>query len=653
MRMRAFGLSTVAICGVALAQADGTRSIEWRHYGGSQGFDRYSPLDLINRQNVQGLKVLWTRPALDSSLTQQFPDLDAGAYFRSTPIMVKGVLFASDGVGLIEAFDARNGKTLWVQQPFASTLAEATGASTRGVAYWEGKSPIGSCQARIFGIHGNFLYALDARSGKYCTDFGTGGRVSLQYPGGDSRYANSGGPLVVGDVVVLGGVGGGRRGGDYGDQMKSVPETVRAFDARSGKPLWQFSPMPAADDPASKSWGADSSDVAGGMGSYGQLSADDQLGYVYVPFKTPTPPAWGGWRPGDNLYASSLVALDARTGKKIWHFQLVHHDLWHYDVAAPPVLGDITVNGRRIKAVMQTGKNAILYTLDRVTGKPVWPIVEQPVPRSTIPGETTSPTQPIPTRPAPLSRQGVSEDDLIDFTPQLRNEALQIFKQYKHGPMFTPPSFYDGAPGGTKGTLTLPGTDGGCNWNCGAFDPETDTYYTIVVNVIADYAVEKPTTAGATMKWRMREDDPTVWSIPGPQGLPLIKPPYGVLEAIDMDKGEFRWQVPNGDGPKDNPVLKDLHLPPLGIPGRAAVLVTKSLILVGESSNAVDLGDVSHGFGNHFRAYDKRNGQVLATLELPAGTTAAPMTYAVDGKQYVVVAVGGNGGSPEWVALSL
>jgi len=642
--------AAVALFGavVAVAQDSATKNIEWPQYGGSQGFDRYSPLDLINAKNVKGLKVLWTRPAVAPSLKHQFPELTAGKYFRSTPIMVNGVLYAPDGVGLIEAFDPRTGKTLWVQQPFAPTLAEASGASTRGVAYWRGEG-----QARIFGFHGNYLYALDAESGKPCQDFGEHGRVNLRRPGSDSGFFISGGPLVVGDVVVVGGAGGGRRGGDYGDQMKSVPEAVRAFDARSGKLLWQWSPMPEEGDPARESWGAGSADVAGGMGSYGTLSADDQLGYVYVPLKTPTPPAWGGWRPGDNLYGTCLVALDVRTGKKVWYFQLVHHDLWHFDAAAPPVLGDITVDGRRIKAVMQTGKNALLYTLDRVTGKPVWPIIERPVPQSNIPGEHTAATQPFPTRPAPLAHQGFTLDDLIDFTPQLREEALQIAKRYTYGPAFTPPTFYDAAPDGNKGTLTMPGTDGGCNWNCGAFDPDTDTYYTIAVNVVADYAVEKPTTAGATMKWRMREDDPTVWNVPGPHGLPLNKPPYGVLEAINMDTGEFRWQVPNGDGPRDNPLLKGLHLPPLGIPGRAAPLVTKSLIFVGESSSAVDLGDITHGYGNNFRAYDKRNGQVLTTLTLPAGTTAGPMTYAVDGKQYVIVTVGGNGGNPQWIALGL
>jgi len=647
VRIIFMGLALFATGGGA-AQNASTKNVEWPQYGGSQGFDRYSALDLINAQNVKGLKVLWTRPALDPSLTQQFPGLKAGDYFRSTPIMIGGVLYAPDGVGLVEAFDAKTGKTLWVQQPFAATRKEAAGASTRGVAYWRGDG-----QARIFGLHGSYLYALDAQSGKACQDFGESGRVDLKRAGADSGFFISGGPLVVGDLVVVGGAGGGRRSGDYGDQMKGVPETVRAFDAKSGKLVWEWSPMPAPGDPARETWGDGSADIAGGMGAYGTLSADEQLGIVYVPLKTPTPPVWGGWRPGDNLYSTSLVALNAHTGKKVWYFQLVHHDLWHFDTAAPPILGDITVDGRKVKAVMQTGKNAILYTLDRATGKPVWPIEEKPVPQSTIPGEHSSATQPIPTRPAPLSHQGFTMDDLIDFTPELRAEAQQIAKQYTVGPAFTPPTFYDAKPGGNKGTLTMPGTDGGCNWNCGAFDPETHTYYTIAVNIVADYAAEKPTTSGATMKWRMREDDPKVWIVPGPQGLPLNKPPYGVLEAINMDTGGYRWQVPNGDGPRDNPALKDLHLPPLGIPGRAAPLVTKSLLFVGESSTAVDLGEITHGYGNNFRAYDKRNGQVLATLALPAGTTAAPMTYSVDGKQYVVVAVGGNHGPTEFVAMGL
>jgi len=635
---------------MGMASAAGAGNVEWPYYGGSESFDRYSPLNLINSKDVRGLKILWTRPALDPSLVREFPDVSAGGYFRPTPIEIGGILYAPDGVGLAEAFDARTGRTIWVQKPFTHALADVVGFSTRGVAYWKG-SRHGFCEARIFDIHGSYLYALDARTGKYCRVFGDKGRVFLKFKGSDEGYFNSGGPLVIGNVVVLGGTGGGRRGGDYGDQMKSSPEVARAFDARSGRLLWQFSPMPKRGDPARATWGAGSADVGGAMGAYGTLSADPKLGYVYIPFSSPDPPAWGGWRPGDNLYGDTLVCLDAKTGKLIWYYQMDRHDLWNYDVNSPPVLGDITVNGRRIPAVMQTGKMALLFTFNRVTGKPVWPIVERPVPQSIVPGEHTSPTQPIPTRPAPLATQGFSLSDLIDFTPELHREALEIVKHYTYGPVYTPPTIYD--PTGNRGTLTMPGTDGGCNWNCGAFDPKTHTYYTIAVNIVADYALDKPTTAGATLTWKMREKDPTVWNVPGPQGLPLNKPPYGVLEAIDMNTGDYLWRVPNGDGPRDNPLLKDLHLPPLGMPGRAALLVTNSLIFAGESSYAVDLGAITHGFGDKFRAYDKRDGRVLETLALPGGTTSAPMTYSLSGKQYIIVAVSGKGKSPEWVALGL
>jgi quinoprotein glucose dehydrogenase len=641
--------AALAIAGSS-AWAAGAADVEWPFYGGSEGFNRYSPLNVINPQNVGQLKVLWTRPALDASLTRDFPDLSAGGYFKSTPIEIGGVLYAPNGVGLVEAFDARTGKTIWVQQPFTHTFADATGGSTRGVAYWK-SSGQGVCQARLFNIHRSYLYALDVQTGKYCTEFGEGGRVDLRFQGPGAGYGNSGGPLVVGDVIVLGGTGGGRRCGDGGDQMKCTPEAARGYDARTGKLLWTFSPMPAPDDPARASWAKGSADIGGSMGAYGTLSADPKLGYVYIPFTSQDPPAWGGWRPGDNLYGNTLVCLDAKTGKLIWYYQMERHDLWNYDLNSPPVLGDITVNGKRIKAVMQTGKVPLLFTLDRVTGKPVWPVEERSVPQSTVPDEHTAQTQPFPTRPAPLAPMGVTLDDLIDFTPQLHQEALEILTHYTYGPAYTPPTIF--VPGGNRGSLNRPPADGDCNWNCGSFDPETGTYYTIAVNVVTAYAVEKPTRPDATMTWVMREDDPTVWNVPGPQGLPLVKPPYGALEAIDMNRGEYLWKVPNGDGPRDNPALKDLHLPPLGIPGRAAVLVTKSLIFVGESSSALIQAVENHGFGNKFRAYDKHNGQVLTTLTLPAGTTAAPITYSVDGEQVVIVSVGGNGGSPQWVALGL
>jgi quinoprotein glucose dehydrogenase len=335
---------------------------------------------------------------------------------------------------------------------------------------------------------------------------------------------------------------------------------------------------------------------------------------------------------------------------------MIHHDLWDYDLSAPPILGDITVDGRRVKAVMQTGKNALLYTLDRATGEPVWPIVERPVPQSTVPGEHSSPTQPIPTRPPPLDRQGISPDDLIDFTPDLRKEALLITKPFQFGPMYSPPSLYDPAPGGSRGTLVVAGTDGGGNWNSGAFDPETGTYYTVMVSVVSSYSLVKPEAADATMEWVMRQDAREVWNVDGPQGLPLLKPPpYGRLVAVDMNKGEFQWVVANGDGPREHPLLKPLDLPPLGIPGRAALAVTKNLIFAGESSDTVMMAAPTGGYGNKFRAYSKVDGTVLAEVVLPAGTgtSGAPITYVVNGKQYVVVATSGRDRDSEWIALSL
>jgi glucose dehydrogenase len=630
--------------GAAAAEADG-----WPYYGGNIYFDRYSPLDLINPGNAHGLKILWERPALDAKLSADYPDLTSGDYFRSTPIEIDGVLYAPDGAGLVEAFDAATGKTIWVQQPFSAKVGDLVGDSTRGVAYWRD-----GAQARIISVRGEYLYCLDAATGKPVPSFGKRGRVFLRrVPGGPDRFSVSGGPLVVGDVIVIGGSGGGERSNDSGDQKKGLPESIRAYDVRTGKKVWEFSPLPAPGDPARATWAAGSADVAGAMGAYGTLSADPELGYVYVPFSAPNPPSWGGWRPGNNEYGDSIVALDAKTGKKIWSFQTLHHDLWDHDLSAPPVLGDITVKGKRIKAVMVTGKQAVLFTFDRVTGEPVWPIVERAVPQSSAPGEHSAATQPFPMKPAPLDRQGVTPDDLIDFTPQLRKEALQITKDYTFGPAYTPPSLYtykEGV-GGNKGTLTLPGTDGGANWNTGAFDPETGTYYALTVTTPAAYALEKPPAKDADVDYVTREKG--LWMVWGPHGLPLTKPPYGRITAVNMNTGEFSWVIANGDGPRDHPLLKDLHLPPLGIPGRAALAVTKSLVFAGESSDAVWMGTETKGFGKYFRAYEKTTGKEVAKLELPAGTTGAPITYAWHGKQYVIVAIAGTGHPPEWIALGL
>ncbi len=647
-------------------------SSEWRGYGGDKGFQRYSPLDQINRDNVKDLQVVWARPSVDSQYKEVYPDLIASNYLRGTPIMVDGVLYASDGVGLLEAFDAATGKTKWVQKPFPKSLKEAAGQSVRGVEYFRNGS-----EERIILIRGEYLYSVDAKTGEPTSNFGEGGRVWLNRRTiQNATYFATNGPLIANGVIVIGGNGGGKVGGGYGDsgiQKEAAPDDIRGYDARTGKQVWTFHIMPREGEPGVETWGKESWKFVGNMGNWGPMTVDEKLGLVYVPLTAPTLSYYGGHRPGKNVYSDSLVAINAKTGKLAWYFQTVHHDLWDYDLASPPILGDITVDGKHIKAVMAASKTSFLWVFDRETGKPVWPVEERPVPQSKVPGEESSPTQPFPTKPPPFDRQGVTEDDLIDFTPALHQEALKIAKQYVMGPIFTPPSLISKEPGGTKGTLELPGVWGSGNWNTGAFDPETAIYYAVSRTDPTVYGLVKSDDPEATIDYQIggeprRYDggekpqnssrpDPrrnNLLPVPpkGPSGLPLLKPPYGRITALDMNKGDKLWTVANGDGPRDNPLLKNLNLPPLGEPGRPAPLLTKTLLFVGEASDAISGRHGSPG-ARKFRAYDKATGQVIWEKELPAGTTGGPITYLANGKQFIVVPIGGKSYSAGWVALAI
>ncbi len=634
---------------VGAQNGEPTAAGEWHYYGGDKGFTRCSPLDQINSDNVDDLEILWRRPKVDAQLREAFPDLTINDNLRSTPIMIGGVLYAPNGVGLVEAFDAGTGKTVWGQEPFDSSLEGMRGSSSRGMDYWESAT-----DQRVFVARGEFLYALNARTGAYYPDFGDGGRVNIhrELPWAGNIWSADG-PVVVGDVVVVAGNGGG--GGDFGNKKEAAPEDIRGYDVRTGEHLWTFHVRPRPGEFGEDTWG-DSWWYGGAMGAWCGLSADEELGYVYVPLTAPSNSLYGGHRPGDNLYADSLVAIDTKTGKRVWHFQMVHHDLWDYDNIGAPVLGEITVDGKRIKAVMQPKKTGFVYVFDRATGEPVWPIEERPVPQSTVPGERISPPQPFPTKPAPFDRQGLTEDDLIDFTPELRAEALRIMNRYVTGPIFTPPSLIDEV---TRGTLVVPGTWGAANWHTPAFDPETGIFYAAshtlpyINDMVAatgdatmDYVIKSP-PPGAGRGWRQQHQE-----LATPFGLPLTKPPYGRLTAIDMNRGEHVWMVPVGDGPRDHPMLRDLDLPPLGIANRAAPMVTKTLLFIGEGSDAMP-GVARGHWGTMFRALDKSTGETIWETELPAGTTSAPMTYMHDGKQYVVVAVGGRDYPAEWIALGL
>ena len=632
---------------------------EWGYFGGDNKFNRYSPLDLINTNNVDQLSIVWHRDATAASLRDDYNGMGFEKNLRSTPLLIDGVLYAPNIFGLVEAFDPATGETVWTQEPYQQTLLEAAGISSRGIAHWQQ-----GIDRRLMVVRGSYLYALNPQTGEPFPDFGREepGRVNLAYSAANANnFALTTSPLVIGNTAVIGGFLNGA--GDGGSRKEAAPENIRGFDVRTGELKWEFNVVPQAGEFGYDTWEEGSAEWSGDIGSWCCLSADNELGIVYVPLGAPTSAYYGGHRPGDNLYANSLVALDAETGKRIWHFQMIHHDLWEYDNSSPPILGDITVNGRSIKAVMQANKNGFVYVFNRTNGEPVWPIVETPVPQSIVEGEATSATQPIPSKPPAFDRQGITLDDLIDFTPALRNQALELVDNFTLGPLYTPPSPW--IEGGNQGTLTLPNTWGAGNWNTGAFDPETGMYFAVSYTKTDNLGIAPTTSDSATMTHTIAQGSPNA---PAIQGLPLVKPPYGRVTALNMNTGELEWSVANGDGPRDHPLLRDLDLPPLGIPNRPAPLVTKSLLFVGEGSDAVvgtvpggggaydgpDTGyDESWRWGTLFRAYDKSTGATVFEIDLAAGTTGAPMTYLHEGKQYIVVAVSSRATEPEWIALGL
>ncbi|MQA30856.1 MAG: PQQ-binding-like beta-propeller repeat protein [Luteitalea sp.] len=645
----ALGIFIVAWGGAVTAQ-QGTKNGEWRGYSGDAGSTKFAPLDQITKENVASLRIVWQRPAVDPTLMSRNPKLGFSNNFRASPLMVDGVLYSPNGVGLVEAFHPATGKTIWVQEPFAPT--ELAGDSTRGVAYWSDAS-----DQRILVQRGEYLYAMNAKTGKTYSGFGEGGRVNLKIGLGPlmTEFRWTGAPIVIRDVVVIGG-----SMTDSPARKEQPRGDVRAFDVRTGALRWQFHVIPQEGEFGVETWEGESWKYSGQAPVWSLFSADEELGYLYMPVTSPTSDMYGGHRLGDNLFGQSLVCINASTGERVWHFQLTHHDLWDYDPPAAPILADLTVDGRPVKAVVQVTKQSFAYVFDRVTGRPVWPIEERPVPQSNTPGERTSATQPFPTKPPPFDRQGATLENLIDFTPELRAEAVEITKQYVIGPLFTPPSIRGAGPADTKGTIQLPGSVGGADWQGGAFDPDTGLLYvpSITTPFVADIIEGDPKRTNFRYTRGSRR-----W-IGGPRGLPLFKPPYGRVTAIDLNRGEHRWMVPNGDGPRDHPAIKHLNLPPLGNAGRAAPVLTKTLLFIGEGSPIMAASGsrlppgmpvtIAPGYGgNGFKALDKATGETLFRLELPSGTTGAPVTYMFQGKQYIVVAIGGVETPAQYVAMAL
>jgi quinoprotein glucose dehydrogenase len=622
---------------------------EWPSYAGSNGALRWSPLDSIDRTNAAKLQVAWRWRSPDHAVRDAKPNLSRSFTNESTPIMVGGTLYVSTSLSQVAAIDAGSGQTKWVHDPRAydNTIHPANnGWANMGVAHWKS----GEDERVLILTADAFLVALDARTGKPVDGFGDKGRVDLtqglrrSFPRDD--YTSQAPPLIVGDVVVV-----GSSIWDFWGRHPPAPGDVRGFDVRTGKVLWTFHTIPQAGEAGVETWQNDSWRDTGNANVWAPMSADDQLGTVYLPVSTPSNDYYGGHRPGDGLYGESLVCLDAKTGRKLWHFQTVHHGLWDYDLPAAPNLIDINVDGQPIKAVAQVTKQNFLFVLDRVTGQPVWPIEERPVPPSSVAGERAAPTQPFPTKPAPIDLQGIREQDLIDFTPELRAEALEILGRYDYGPLYTPPS--------TRGTAVNPGVAGGGSWAGAAVDPTTGMLYVethrfpfvVTLRPPAPYEQRYDLIGGFTV-------------LAGPRGLPILKPPYSSLVAIDMNTGEHRWRVPFGRGPVAHPSLPAANAKErLGNPyTRGWALVTKSLLFAVQSgvhSNprpGPDRGRRVYEIlqrDTNLWVHDKATGALLA--EVPVGNNAggAPITYMAGGRQYIVFPVGGANLPEELVAVAL
>ena len=635
----------IGVLGVALPASPalgqrGAQNGEWRSYGGDAGSTKYSPLDAIDETNVQNLQVVWRWQSVDYERQAENPELRFNDLLLATPLKVGNALYTSTNLGQAAAIDPVTGETLWVYNSVAEGTGRERARGTRGLAYWTDGS-----RDRLLLVSGEHLVALGTRTGELYPEFGEGGKVDLRRDMGPrlEEYRWSAAPLVCGDVVIV-----GAAMSDNPTQQEMAPGYVRGYDVITGQLRWRFNPVPQPGEAGNETWEDGSWEYSGNANVWTLMSADEELGYVYLPVSTPTNDWYGGHRLGDNLFAESLVALECATGRRVWHFQMIHHGLWDYDNPAAPNLVDITVDGRPIKAVAQVTKQGFAFVFDRVTGEPVWPIEERAVPPSTVPGERASPTQPFPTKPLPFERQGITVDDLIDFTPELRAEAIQILNGYVYGPLFTPPSVRDDDPDATQGTVQLPGWVGGADWNGAAFDPETQILYvpSITAPIVAALVEPDPDSSN----FRYVRGPPR--SVQGPQGLPLVKPPWGRITAIDLNRGEHVWMIPNGVGPRDHEALEGLDLPKLGVPGRPAPLLTKTLLFIVEGSPSM-LAMPRFGGGKMFRAYDKDTGEVLWEMELPAGTAGAPMTYMADGRQYVVVGIGEANRPAEFIALSL
>src|SRR6058998_3391528 len=669
---------TIALLGRQSGSQPSTKNGEWPHYTADLKGTKYSPLDQINASNFKELEVAW-RFKTDNLGTRPEYKLEG------TPLMVKGILYTTGGTRrAVVALRAETGELLWAHSEFEGKRAvEAPRQlSGRGVSYWtDGRND----ERILYVTPGYRLVELDAKTGaripgfgkdgiidlKQGVVFGTGQQIDLET--GDAGLHST--PAVVKDTVI---VGMSMKEGMTVKTHNNAKGQVRAYDVRNGKLLWTFNTIPRPGEFGNDTWLNNSSAVNGNTGVWTQITVDEELGLVYLAVESPTSDFFGGHRPGNNLFGESLVCVDLKTGQRKWHFQMVHHPLWDMDISSAPILADITVDGRPIKAVAQPSKQGFLYVFDRVSGKPIWPIPEKPVEVGSVPGEWYSPTQPIPSKPPAYSRNGVSIDDLIDFTPALRERAKEIASKYHLGPVFTPPTV--SKLEGPLGTLTMGTASGGTNWPGGSYDPETHNVYVYACNSciepiglvpapkeVSDIAYIAGTAgreveilhgpgenAGADSPKPPKKPAGGGFSRMDVDGLPLVKPPYGTITAINLDQGEFVWQIAHGETPdvvRNSSILKGMNIPRTGqATYNIGTLVTKTLVIAGEGQITTT---ADHPRGAMLRAYDKATGKEVGAVYMPAQQSGSPMTYMVNGKQYIVVAVSGGPYSGEYIAYTL
>ena len=673
-----------------------TKDGEWPHYTGDLTGARYSPLDQINGENFNKLEVAWRFKTDNLGTRPEFK-------LEGTPLMVNGMIYATAGTRRsVVALKPDTGELVWVHSEFEGKRAinAPRQLSGRGLSFWsDGKGD----DRILYVTTGYRLISLDAKTGARIPTFGKDGAIDLKvgvvHGSGQQIDLETGDiglhstPAVVKDVVI---VGAAHKEGMTVKTHDNSKGLVRAFDVRTGKLLWTFNTIPRPGEFGNDTWHNNSWATNGNTGVWTQISVDEELGLVYLPVESPTSDFYGGHRPGNNLFGESLVCVDLRTGKRKWHFQVVHHPIWDYDLSSAPLLADINVNGKAIKAVAVPSKEAFLYVFDRVTGEPVWPIEERPVPKGDVPGEWYSPTQPFPTKPPAYARQAVTPDELVDFTPELKAQALKNLETFKTGPMFNPPVVSKAS--GPVAALTIGTLNGGTNWPGAGYDPETHTAYLPASNsaVAPIGLVEPPSSFPSDIKYlsgragqpfRVSEGPgfgsaadfpqeprrrPAPAATPAPaaatppaagggggggstfvQGLPIVKPPYGTLTAINLDKGDITWQVAHGDTPdaiRNHPLLKGMNIPKTGQGGAVGLVITKTLVIMGDPQVTTT---PDHPRGAMLRAYDKMTGKQVGALYLPAPQSGSPMTYKYNGKQYIIVAVSGGAYSGEYIAFAL